>query len=65
MITAMNLLTLLITAIAGAAVLAFAAHALVLAVKNDGYGRPGLRTPPRSHEPDPFDPQFPIYGRTA
>jgi hypothetical protein len=57
MITAMNLLTLVLLAIAAAAVIAFALHQITLIVKGDGYGRrSGQRTPPLSHVPDQFDP---------
>ncbi len=49
-ITAILLLLLVLAAIAGPALATF--------IHNDGYGRRGPgSTPPRSHQPDLFDPR--------
>jgi len=57
MITAMNLFLVIIVA---AAVLAFSYLGLYLVayIGNDGARRAGRANPPRSHEPDMFDPAY-------
>jgi len=56
MITAMNLL-IIILALAALTAVPWIAMALVNYVRNDGYGRPTTEhAPPRSHY-DPFDPR--------
>jgi hypothetical protein len=52
----MTLLTLLLTAVAVAIVLGYAAVYLTRVVNDDGAHAP-RRTPPRSHHADPFDPR--------
>ncbi len=58
MITAMNLLILILAVVALTAV-SWGALYLYEFVKNDGYGRlQAHHEPPRSHPRDPFDPRF-------
>jgi hypothetical protein len=57
-ITAMTLLTLILTAIALTA-LAWGAHYLYDLLVNDGSGHPSPHhAPPRSHPADPFESRF-------
>ena len=55
-----TVLTIVVTAVLAAVVLAYTAQYLTRVIRDDGY-RVGRRTPPRSHHADLFDPR----SRTA
>jgi hypothetical protein len=51
-----TVLTIIVTAVLAAVVLAYTAEYLIRVIRDDGY-RGTRRTPPRSHHADPFDPR--------
>ncbi len=47
---------LLILAVSSVLALGYIALSLVHDIRDDGYRHPAPHHPPRSHQPDPFDP---------